>query len=218
MRWWRAAVPSGRLFYRRRSDNVGRKAGNLAEFVRNWGGAYDYMIVLDADSIMSGQALVALAQLMDAHPEVGIIQALPLLAGARHAVRTRCCSSRCGSTGRCSAERPRLLAARREQLLGPQRDPAPARVRASTAALPRLPGSPPFGGEIMSHDIVEAAFMRRAGYKVWLVPDITGSWEEVPSNVIDYAARDRRWAQGNLQHVGVHADAGPALAQPHCTC
>jgi membrane glycosyltransferase len=79
------------------------------------------------------------------------------------------------------------------------------RVRAFAAhcSLPRLPGAPPFGGEILSHDIVESAFMRRAGYKTWLVPDIEGSWEEVPSNVIDYAARDRRWAQGNLQHLRV---------------
>ncbi|HEX3928165.1 MAG TPA: glycosyltransferase, partial [Gemmatimonadales bacterium] len=82
---WRALVArlgaGGRLFYRRRKDNVDRKAGNVAEFVRNWGGAYDYMIVLDADSIMSGQALVRLAQVMDAHPRVGIVQTLPLLVG-----------------------------------------------------------------------------------------------------------------------------------------
>ncbi len=85
---------------------------------------------------------------------------------------------------------------------------------AEHCALPRLPGAPPFGGEILSHDIVEAAFMRRAGYKIWLVPDISGSWEEIPSNVIDFAARDRRWAQGNLQHVGCDADARAALAEP----
>ncbi|HEY7974524.1 MAG TPA: glycosyltransferase, partial [Ktedonobacterales bacterium] len=82
---WRALVArlgaGGRLFYRRRKDNVGRKAGNVAEFVRNWGGAYDYMIVLDADSIMSGHALVSMAQVMDAHPQVGIVQTLPLLVG-----------------------------------------------------------------------------------------------------------------------------------------
>jgi membrane glycosyltransferase len=74
---------------------------------------------------------------------------------------------------------------------------------ASHCSLPRLPGAPPFGGDILSHDIVESALMRRAGYKIWLVPDIEGSWEEVPSNVIDFAARDQRWAQGNLQHLGV---------------
>jgi membrane glycosyltransferase len=69
--------------------------------------------------------------------------------------------------------------------------------------LPRLPGKPPLGGEILSHDFVEAAFMRRAGFKVWLLTDLGGSFEEVPSNVVDFAARDRRWAQGNLQHLGL---------------
>jgi membrane glycosyltransferase len=77
------------------------------------------------------------------------------------------------------------------------------RAFAEHCALPHLPGPPPFGGEILSHDIVESAFMRRAGYKTWLVPDIAGSWEEIPSNVLDFAARDRRWAQGNLQHLKV---------------
>jgi membrane glycosyltransferase len=77
------------------------------------------------------------------------------------------------------------------------------RAFASACALPRLPGVPPLGGEILSHDFVEAAFMRRAGYEVWLLADLEGSWEEVPSNIIDFAARDRRWAQGNLQHSNV---------------
>jgi membrane glycosyltransferase len=77
------------------------------------------------------------------------------------------------------------------------------RVFANHCALPVLPGSEPFGGEILSHDFVEAALMRKAGYQVWMVPDLEGSWEQVPSNLIDFAARDRRWAQGNLQHLGV---------------
>ncbi len=76
-------MAAGRIFYRRRAENVGRKSGNIADFVRNWGAAYEYMIVLDADSVMSGKALVTLAQLMDAHPEVGIIQTLPLPVGPR---------------------------------------------------------------------------------------------------------------------------------------
>ena len=202
---WRALVArrgaAGRLFYRRRSDNTGRKFGNLAEFVRNWGGAYDYMIVLDADSIMSGQALVAMAQLMDAHPDVGIIQTLPLLAG-RDTLFARVLQFAVRLNGSMLASGLAFWQLGESNYWGHN---AIVRLRAFAqhCALPRLPGSPPFGGEILSHDIVEAAFMRRAGYKVWLVPDITGSWEEVPSNVIDYAARDRRWAQGNLQHIGV---------------
>src|SRR6185437_4644756 len=71
----------GRLFYRRRQDNSGRKAGNIAEFVRTWGAAYESMVVLDADSIMSGKAVVSLAQVMQAHPQVGVVQTVTLLAG-----------------------------------------------------------------------------------------------------------------------------------------
>ncbi|HEX4050268.1 MAG TPA: glucans biosynthesis glucosyltransferase MdoH [Steroidobacteraceae bacterium] len=202
---WRALVlrlgAGGRLFYRRRKDNVGRKAGNVAEFVRNWGGAYDYMIVLDADSIMSGQSLVCMAQVMDAHPRVGIVQTLPLLVG-RDTFFARLLQFNTRLNG------PMFAAGLAFWQLGEGNywgHNAIIRLKpfAEHCALPRLPGSPPFGGDILSHDIVEAAFMRRAGYQVWLLPDIPGSWEEIPSNIIDYAARDRRWAQGNLQHLGV---------------
>jgi membrane glycosyltransferase len=202
---WREMVArhgaSGRLFYRRRTDNIGRKAGNIAEFVRNWGGAYDYMIVLDADSIMSGQALVTLAQMMDDHPTVGIVQTLPLLAG-RETLFARLLQFAVRVSGPMFGSGLTFWQMGESNYWGHN---AIIRMRAFAdhCSLPRLPGSPPFGGEIMSHDIVEAAFLRRARYATWLVPDIAGSWEEVPTNVIDYAARDRRWAQGNLQHLGV---------------
>jgi membrane glycosyltransferase len=207
---WRAMVArhraSGRLFYRRRTDNRGRKAGNIAEFVRNWGGAYDYMLVLDADSIMSGRALVSLAQMMDMHPEAGIIQALPLLAG-RETLFARLLQFAVRLNGPMFASGLNFWQLGEANYWGHN---AIVRLRAFAehCSLPKLPGSPPFGGEIMSHDIVEAALLRRAGYRTWLVPDISGSWEEVPTNVIDYAARDRRWAQGNLQHLGVMPMAG----------
>jgi membrane glycosyltransferase len=191
----------GRIFYRRRAENVGRKAGNIADFVRAWGGAYDYAIVLDADSVMSGEALVTLARLMDAHPQAGIIQALPLPAG-RETFFARLIQF----AARLSS--PMLASGLAWWQLGDGNywgHNAILRLKpfADFCDLPRLPGAPPLGGEILSHDFVEAAFMRRAGYQVWLVPDDSGSWEEVPSNIIDYAARDRRWAQGNLQHLGL---------------
>jgi membrane glycosyltransferase len=191
----------GRIFYRRRPENVSRKAGNIADFVRAWGGAYDYAIVLDADSIMSGEALVNLARLMDAHPQAGIIQALPLPAG-RETLFARLIQF----AARLSS--PMLASGLAWWQLGEGNywgHNAILRLEpfAAFCDLPRLPGAPPFGGEILSHDFVEAAFMRRAGFEVWLVPDDSGSWEEVPSNIIDYAARDRRWAQGNLQHLGL---------------
>jgi membrane glycosyltransferase len=71
---------------------------------------------------------------------------------------------------------------------------------AQSCGLPQLPGRKPFGGHVLSHDFIEAAFMRRAGWKVRMAPDLDGSWEEGPPSLVDVAIRDRRWAQGNLQH------------------
>jgi membrane glycosyltransferase len=202
---WRALVTrhraQGRIFYRRREQNVGRKAGNIADFVRSWGGAYDYAVVLDADSIMTGDAIVTLARLMDAHPEAGIMQALPMPAG-RETLFARLIQFGARLNSLMLASGLAYWQLGEGNYWGHN---AILRLRqfAQFCDLPRLPGAPPLGGEILSHDFVEAAFMRRAGHQVWLLADLGGSWEEVPSNVIDYAARDRRWAQGNLQHLGL---------------
>jgi membrane glycosyltransferase len=202
---WQALVArhgaEGRIFYRRRKENLSRKAGNIADFIRSWGGAYEYAVVLDADSVMSGHALVTLAKMMDAHPEAGIIQALPMPAG-RETLFARLIQF----AARLSS--PMLASGLAFWQLGEGNywgHNAILRLRpfAAHCGLPRLPGKAPLGGEILSHDFVEAAFMRRAGFQVWLLADLGGSWEEVPSNVVDYAARDRRWAQGNLQHLGL---------------
>ncbi len=191
----------GRIFYRRRKENLQRKAGNIADFVRSWGGAYDYAIVLDADSIMSGHALVTLAQMMDIHPEAGIIQALPTPAG-RETLFARLIQFAARLNSQMLASGLAFWQLGEGNYWGHN---AILRLRefAAYCDLPRLPGKPPLGGEILSHDFVEAALMRRAGFKVWLLSDLSGSWEEVPSNVVDFAARDRRWAQGNLQHLGL---------------
>jgi membrane glycosyltransferase len=189
----------GRLFYRRRPEPTGRKVGNIDEFVESRGAAYDYFIVLDADSVMSAEALVTLAGLMDAHPDVGIIQTLPLpVGGTTRFARILQFAARLNG--------PMMASGLAFWQLGEGNywgHNAILRMRpfAESCTLPILPGHGPLGGEILSHDFVEAAFMRRAGYAVWLAPDIEGSWEEIPSNVIDYASRDRRWAQGNLQHL-----------------
>jgi membrane glycosyltransferase len=191
----------GRVFYRRRKENLQRKAGNIADFVRSWGGAYDYAVVLDADSIMSGHALVTLAQMMDAHPEAGIIQALPTPAG-RETLFARLIQFAARLNSLMLASGLAFWQLGEANYWGHN---AILRLRqfAAHCDLPRLPGKPPLGGDILSHDFVEAALMRRAGFKVWLLTDLGGSFEEVPSNVIDFAARDRRWAQGNLQHLGL---------------
>jgi membrane glycosyltransferase len=190
-----------RVFYRRRRERSERKAGNIAYFVRRWGANYECMIVLDADSVMSGHALVTLARAMEAHPRIGILQSLPLPAGRETLF------GRLIQFG-ARLQSPMLSAGLAYWQLGDSNywgHNAIVRLRpfAQHCTLPRLSGRPPLGGEILSHDFVEAAFMRRAGYEVWQVPDLEGSWEEVPANVIDYAARDRRWTQGNLQHSRV---------------
>ena len=191
----------GRVFYRRRTDRGEHKAGNIADFVRRFGYGYECMIVLDADSIMSGDALVTLARLMEAHPEIGILQTLPLPVG-RETLFARLIQFG------ARMQSPMLAAGLAFWQLGESNywgHNAIVRLRpfARYCRLPKLSGRPPFGGAILSHDFVEAAFMRRAGYEVRQLPDVIGSWEEVPANVIDYAARDRRWTQGNLQHARV---------------
>ena len=63
-------------------------------------------------------------------------------------------------------------------------------------------------GGIMSHDFVEAALMRRAGYHVWLVADLVGSYEQQPPDLLAELQRDRRWCQGNLQNARLMAEPG----------
>jgi membrane glycosyltransferase len=74
------------------------------------------------------------------------------------------------------------------------------RAFAEQAGLPRLPGRKPFGGEILSHDFVEAALLRRGGWDVRMAPQLYGSFEECPPSLPDLIVRERRWCQGNLQH------------------
>jgi membrane glycosyltransferase len=187
----------GRLHYRRRTERSGHKTGNIADFVRRWGAPYEFMLVLDADSIMTGNALVTLARLMEAHPQIGILQSLPLLAGHETLFGriiqfgARLQSPMLGSVSPSGNSTTATT--------GTQRHIAAANFTAH-CGLPRLLADH-HGEEILSHDFVEAALMRSAGYEVRQLPDLEGSWEEVPGNVIDYAARDRRWAQGNLQHL-----------------
>ena len=67
--------------------------------------------------------------------------------------------------------------------------------------LPILPGKPPLGGHVLSHDQVEATLMRRAGYEVRVLPEERGSWEENPPTMLEFARRDVRWCQGNMQYL-----------------
>jgi membrane glycosyltransferase len=190
---------AGHIFYRRRHKNTGRKAGNIADFCRRWGGHYEYMLILDADSIMAGRTIVRLARLMEANPKAGIIQTLPVAVGSR-TLFGRIVQFANRLYGPLLASGLSFWHGSSATYWGHN---AMIRVSAFVAhcGLPTLPGRAPLGGEILSHDFVEAALIKRGGWDVWLLPDVDGSYEEVPSNPLDYARRDRRWCQGNLQHM-----------------
>jgi membrane glycosyltransferase len=189
------------IFYRRRPKNTERKAGNLAEWVRRFGAAYPQMLTLDADSLMSGEAIVRLAAAMEANPGVALIQTLPVIVnGTTLFARTQQFAGRVygpliaqgiawwhGSEGNYWGHNAII----RTQAFAEQ------------AGLPVLRGRRPFGGHILSHDFVEAALMRRAGWAIHMVPALGGSFEEGPPSLTDVAIRDRRWCQGNLQHAAV---------------
>jgi membrane glycosyltransferase len=191
--------PDARIFYRRRERNAGHKSGNIAEFCENWGSLYDYMVVLDADSLMAGDTLVRLVRLMDANPRTALIQVAPLLIGGESLfARTQQFAS--WVYGRVYAAGLARLQGSDGNYWGHN---AIIRIRPfmEHCGLPILPGPPPLGGEIMSHDFVEAALLRRAGWDLWLATDIGGSYEASPPTLIEFLKRDRRWCQGNLQHV-----------------
>ena len=195
-------MPEGiNLYYRRRAKNIARKSGNIEDFCIKWGAYYDFMIVLDADSLMNGKTMLRMAQLMEANAETGIIQAPPMTVGGH------------------------TLFARMQQFAGKVYGPivsaglaywqvgdsnywghnAIIRVKAfmECCSLPVLEGKAPFGGHILSHDFVEAALIRRGGWAAWLLPELKGSYEGPPPTMIDFAGRDRRWCQGNMQHIKI---------------
>jgi membrane glycosyltransferase len=192
---------SAALFYRHRPENIARKSGNIEEWVRRFGANYECMLILDADSLMTGDCIVRLVAAMEAHPKAALIQTLPNIVNARS------------------------LFARWQQFAGRLYGPMLAagiawwhgsegnywghnaiiRIRAFAqyAGLPELRGRKPFGGHIMSHDFIEAALMRRGGWAIHMAPMLRGSYEESPPTLSDFAARDRRWCQGNLQHLAL---------------
>jgi membrane glycosyltransferase len=199
---FREEVPGGEhIFYRRRLRNVKRKTGNIEDFVTRWGGAYGTMLVLDADSLMSARAMAELVRRMDANPDVGLIQAPPKLVRG-HSVFARVLQFAGELYGPLSVSGISYWAMGEGNYWGHN---AIIRVGpfAELCGLPLLPGRAPLGGEIMSHDFVEAALLRRGGWQVWIADDIAGSYEEPPPTIADFATRDRRWCQGNLQHMKV---------------
>jgi len=205
---WREleAQQGPRLYYRCRVQHAGRKAGNIAEWVRRFGGAYRQFLILDADSLMEARTLLRLVHRMENTPQLGLIQTLPLLHGGRtRFARLQQFASQV--YGPVIAEGLAWWSGHEGNYWGHN-----AMIRTSAfaqaAGLPELPGSKPFGGDIMSHDFVEAALLRRAGWSVIMDAALPGSFEEGPPNLPEMAGRDRRWCQGNLQHMGLIATAG----------
>ncbi len=188
-----------RLFYRRRERRVKRKSGNIDDFCRRWGALYRYMVVLDADSVMSGQCLATLVRLMEARPDAGIIQTAPSAVG-RDTLHARIQQFANQVYG------PLFTAGLHYWQLGESHYWGHnAIIRLAPfmkhCVLAPLPGRGALAGEILSHDFVEAALMRRAGYGVWIAYDLPGSYEEMPSNLIEEVGRDRRWCHGNLMNA-----------------
>ena len=188
----------GRIYYRRRVSNEGKKSGNVRDFLSTWGRRYRYFIVFDADSVMRGETVVDLVKLMEAHPQVGLIQSVPALVNAESLFgRIQQFANRLYA--------PVFIAGLNFWAQGfgnywghnaiIRTDPF-----MQYCDLPHLPGRKPFGGHILSHDFVEAALLVKENWQVWFAYDLEGSYEEIPQDIISNAQRDRRWCQGNLQH------------------
>lgn len=194
------------LYYRRRAQNTARKSGNIEDFCNRWGAEYDFMLVLDADSLMTAETIIKMARLMEENYHAGIIQASPQMINS-----TAMFARMQQFSGKVAG--PVVGAGLAYWQLGNSNywgHNAIIRTRAfiDCCGLPKLKGRGPFGGFILSHDFVEAALIARGGWSAWLLPELKGSYEECPPSMIDFAARDRRWCQGNLQHIKVLISKG----------
>ncbi len=193
--------PGVKLYYRRRDRNTDRKVGNIADWVANWGADYPAMLVLDADSLMTGRAILRLTDALAADPGAGLIQSFPQLIGAQ-SVFARMQQFANGVYGAALAEGVARWCGQEGNYWGHN-----AIIRteafAACAGLPHLRGWRGQDRLIMSHDFVEAGLLRRAGWGVRFLPRIRGSYEETPQTLVDHILRDRRWCQGNLQHLNL---------------
>ncbi|MGY6411220.1 MAG: glucans biosynthesis glucosyltransferase MdoH [Alkalilacustris sp.] len=206
------------VWWRQRPRNIGRKPGNLAHWLRGWSGDWDHMVVLDADSRMSPERIRTLVHRLESAPATGLVQAgLRLVPGRSRFGALQRLSSRLGGPGF-----GRGLVAWTGTEGNYWGHNAAMRVDAfagNAARLPLLPGRAPMGGAVLSHDFVEAAFLRRAGWGVEIDPDARGSFEDGPQRLEEFHRRDRRWCQGNLQHLRLLAEPGlHPISRVHMLC
>ncbi|MEL7131247.1 MAG: glucans biosynthesis glucosyltransferase MdoH [Pseudomonadota bacterium] len=187
------------VHYRRRAQNTDKKVGNLEDWITGWGAAYEAMLVLDADSLMTGRAIDRLSTELAADPKAGLIQSFPQLIGA-NTLFARMQQFSNIAYGWLLAEG---LAhwSRTESNYWGHNAIIRTRAFAASAGLPHLRRRSGRTDLIFSHDFVEASLLRRAGWRVRFLPRISGSFEETPGTLIDYVIRDRRWCRGNLQHL-----------------
>lgn len=185
--------------YRWRTSNDNAKLGNVIDFCRRWGKSYEYMLVMDADSLMQGQTIHQLLRMMEGNHRLGILQTnpTPILRESLFGRMQQFAGRLYGSAFSYSLQAMYMGHA---SYIGHN---ALIRTQAfiEHCILPDLPGKTPWGGKPLSHDIIEAALMARAGYEVWFLPDMEGSYEEIPANILGFMIRERRWMQGNLQHA-----------------
>lgn len=197
---------ASQVYYRRRDANTDGKVGNLSDWIAKWSGRYAAMLVLDADSLMSGEAIISLTDAMAMDEAAGLIQSFPTLFGAQTLFgRVQQFSNRV--YGAALAEGLAKWTDREGNYWGHNAIIRTAAF-ASCAGLPKVKGRRGEGKLILSHDFVEAGLLRRAGWSVRFLPRVGGSYEEVPATLIDYVLRDRRWCQGNLQHLGLIRSRG----------
>ncbi|WP_224825645.1 glucans biosynthesis glucosyltransferase MdoH [Cognatishimia sp. MH4019] len=190
---------AGVLRYRRRAINTGRKPGNIGDWFQTHSDAFGYMMVLDADSQMSAHRIRRMIWQIERQPRVGLLQAgIALIPGTTRFGRHQRVASRV-----LSRNFGRGFAAWTGESGNYWGHNAIMRTAAFRDAvlLPTLSGAAPFGGDILSHDFIEAAWMRRAGWAIALDPDPVGSAESAPQTLGEFHRRDRRWCQGNLQHL-----------------
>lgn len=195
-----AARWKGRLevTYRRRAVNTGFKAGNIRDFCDRWGGQHEFAVTLDTDSLMPGAAVLRLVRLMQSDPRLGILQCLviglpTLSAFARVFQFGMRLSMRCYTIG----------SAWWQADCGPYwGHNAIVRLAPFIAHchLPVIEGGGATAGHVLSHDQLEAALMRRAGYEVRVIPEEDLGWEENPPTLVEFIRRDLRWCQGNMQY------------------
>jgi len=191
----------GRIFYRRRVGGAAKKAGNIRDFCLRHADAYRYLVVLDADSMLSAETICALVERMESNPRVGLIQT-PSIPVRRRTLFARWqqfaarvygplwTTAEAGLAGPDGTYYGHNAILRREAFC-------------CHAGLGELPGRGALSGLIASHDFVEASLVRRAGYEVWIASDLGGSYEQCPTNLVDFAVRDQRWCHGNLQHLRI---------------